>query len=393
MSKAREMAEIISTPPSIYATDAEVAATYLTQSSASTIYKGSNFRNLIINGAMQVAQRGTSFTGVTGAGTYAADRFLMNISSFATWTVTNENDAPTGSGFRKSAKYLVTTAEASPAGADYAAVLQKIEGQNLQQIRKGTSSAQPLMLSFWVKSNVTGTYSIMFYDNDNARFTSFTYTVSASATWEKKTILIPADTTGAFDNDIIDSLQVYFNLGSGSTYTGGSAQTSWSAGTAFGSQWMPSQTNVAASTNNYWQITGVQLEVGSVATDYEFKPFDIELRQCQRYYCKTFNYGTIPNDNQGGGGAIMGKGTGGSTDEPMANFRFPVAMRAAPTITLYNIGSGTAGQWSNGAGGGVSAAARASHATGDSGAAIDNSGTTLAGANQAYIHAVASIEL
>jgi hypothetical protein len=302
------------------------------------------FKNLIINGAMQVAQRGTSTTGATGAvGVYAADRFLTNISNFGTWTITNENDAPTGSGFRKSAKYLVTTADASPAATDYAAVLQKIEGQNLQQILKGTSSAKQLSLSFWVKSNVTGTHSVMIYDNDNARFTSFTYTISASATWEKKTITIPADTTGAFDNDNSDSLQIYWNLGSGSTYTGGSAQTSWSSGTAFGSQWMPSQTNVSAATNNYWQITGVQLEVGSVATDYEFKPIDVELAQCQRYYQKSYNQGTNPGTAPNYVGVVVWSSVTTGAFGSAIPVYFKTTMRATPTVTIYNPETGTAG--------------------------------------------------
>jgi len=241
-------------------------------------------RNLLYNGAMQVAQRGTSTTGITSGGIYTADRWKFNVSSFGTWTQTLENDAPTGSGFRKSLKVLCTTADASPAGADYATIIQQLEGQDLQRIAKGTASAQQLSLSFWVKSNVTGTYSVMLYDVDNARFVSFTYSISASATWEKKTVAVPADTTGAFDNDNGDSLQLYFNLGTGSTYTGGSAQTTWSGGTVFGSQWMPSQVNLAAATNNYWQVTGVQLETGPVATPFEFKPFGQELRECQRYF-------------------------------------------------------------------------------------------------------------
>lgn len=243
-------------------------------------------RNLLYNGAMQVSQRGTSTTAITGTGYNTADRWKLQIQSFGTWTQDIQNDAPTGSGLRRSFRVLCTTADAAPAGTDYACVIQHLEGQDLQRIAKGTASAQQLTLSFWVKSNVTGTYSVMLYDADNVRFTSFTYSINASATWERKTIIVPADTSGVFNNDNGDSLQVYFNLGSGSTYTGGAAQTTWSGGTAFGSQWMPSQVNVAAATNNYWQITGVQLETGPVATPFEFKSFGQELRECQRYYQK-----------------------------------------------------------------------------------------------------------
>ena len=284
------------------------------------------YRNLIINGDMQIAQRGTSTASITSGGYYTADRFLFNVSSFGTWTQSVENDAPTGSGFRKSLKLLCTTADASPASTDYAALLQKIEGQNLQAIRKGTADAQQLTLSFWVKSNVTGTHSVMIYDNDNARFTSFTYTISASATWEKKTITIPADTTGAFDNDNGDSLQIYWNLGSGSTYTGGSAQTSWSSGTAFGSQWMPSQVNVASAISNYWQVTGVQLEVGDTATPFEFLPAQQELAQCQRYYYRS------------GGSAYTNHTAGGSSSSTtmFGLFQIPVTLRTAPSAVEFS---------------------------------------------------------
>jgi len=280
-------------------------------------------RNLLYNGAMQVSQRGTSTAGITGggAGYYTADRWKINVNSFGTWTQTVENDAPTGSGFAKSLKVLCTTADASPSGTDYATFIQHLEGQDLQRIAKGTASAQQLTLSFWVKSNVTGTYSVMCYDVDNARFASFTYSISASATWEKKTILVPADTTGAFDNDNGDSFQLYFNLGSGSTYTGGSAQTTWSGGTAFGTQWMPSQTNLAAATNNYWQVTGVQLETGAVATPFEFKPYGQELRECQRYYYKIKS---VANSS-------FGFSYNRNTTLAQAYVSFPITMRVAPT--------------------------------------------------------------
>jgi hypothetical protein len=281
MSKAREMAEIISTPPDIYSTDAEVAATYLTQASASTIYKGSNFRNLIINGDMQVAQRSSSVASITAGGYYTADRWRVTASSIGTWTQSVENDAPTGSGFRKSLKMLCTTADASPAASDYLLVAQRLEGQNLQQISKGTASAKQLTASFWVKSNVTGIYIINLYDNDNGRAVSASYTISSSATWEKKTVTFPADTTGAFDNDAEASLWVVHYLASGTDRTSGTLNTSWNTYVAANDA--VGQTNLAASTNNYWQITGVQLEVGSVATEFEFLPADVELAQCQRY--------------------------------------------------------------------------------------------------------------
>jgi hypothetical protein len=278
------------------------------------------FKNLIINGAMQVAQRGTSVTGVTAGGYLTADRFNNQLSSLGTWTQSVETDAPTGSGFRKSLKMLCTTADASPAAGDYNIIAQLFEGQNLQQVLKGTSSAKELTVSFWVKSNVTGTYIAELQDVDNTRQVSKSYTVSASATWEKKTLTFPADTTGAFDNDNALSFQINFWLGAGTTYTSGTLQTSWgntAANRAAG------QTNVAAATNNYWQVTGVQLEVGSVATDYEFKPIDVELAQCQRYYYKFIEGNSI----------AIGVGMNNYATDAILFISFPITMRNTPNLS------------------------------------------------------------
>ena len=354
MSKAREMAEIISTPPSIYSTDAEVAATYLTQSSASTTYLSQEnnrvaFKNLIINGKMEVAQRGTSTASITGAGYTTVDRFGLNVGTMGTWTMSQENDAPTGSGFRKSAKVLCTTADASPAAGDYNFLYSALEGQNLQQVLKGTSSAKQLTLSFWVKANVTGTYVVEFFDVDNTRSTSQSYTVNASATWEKKTITIPADTTGAFDNDNGNSFQLNWWLGAGTDRTSGSLQTTWGSRTT--ANIAPGQVNLASAISNYWQVTGVQLEVGDTATPFEHRPtWTTELQMCQRYYEKTWPHDSaIGSDNTGC--AIVN----GGPDQVSINYwfcpwRYQVEKRANPTVTLYAM-NGTAGsvtKWSGG---------------------------------------------
>jgi hypothetical protein len=275
------------------------------------------FKNLIINGDMQVAQRNTSVASITAGGYFTADRFKVDITTMGTWTQSVENDAPTGSGFRKSLKMLCTTADASPAADDQIAVRQFIEGQNLQHIAKGTSSAKELTLSFWVKSNVTGTYIAELFDQDNTRQVSKSYTISASATWEKKTLTFPADTTGALDNDNAASFFVGFWLGVGTDRSSGTLNTSWASNT--NANRAVGQTNLAASTNNYWQITGVQLEVGNTATEFEFKPYETEFRTCERYFQKS------------GPGNFVGR-TNGTTSECMAQFR--TVMRGAPTATL-----------------------------------------------------------
>jgi hypothetical protein len=239
-------------------------------------------RNVIINGAMQVAQRGTSVAGITAGGYHTVDRWQTALTTLGTWTQSVEADAPTGSGFRNSLKMLCTTADASPAAGDILLVQQKLEGQNLQQFLKGTASAKPFSLSFWVKGNVTGTYAVEFFSTDSTRSVSATYTIVASGTWEKKTIILPADTTGAFDNDNDNSLACVFFLGAGTNFTSGTLATTWASYTAANAA--VGQTNLAAATNNYWQVTGVQLEAGSVATPFEFEDYGVTLLKCQRYY-------------------------------------------------------------------------------------------------------------
>ena len=278
------------------------------------------YRNVIINGAMQVAQRGTSVTGITTEGYRTADRFTQYIVSLGTWTETVENDAPTGSGLRKSLKLLCTTADASPAASDVCVVRQKFEGQNLQQFLKGTASAKQWSLSFWVKSNKTGTYTVNLYDLNNNREVSAAYTISASATWEKKVITFPADTTGALNNDNAAAVELGFNLGAGSNFTSGTLNTVWSAANA--ANRAVGQTNVAAATNNYWQITGVQLEAGSVATPFEFEDYGTTLRKCQRYYYRL---------EAGGGAADVASGVANSDTSIFAVVHFPTTMRSGPS--------------------------------------------------------------
>ena len=242
-----------------------------------------NGRNLLYNGAMQVHQRGTSATGLTSGapGYQTSDRWFFG-PSVGTWTETVENDAPVGSGFRNSLKLLCETADASPAAEVGTTALQILEGQDLQGLKKGTASAETLTLSFWVKSNVTGTYAINCVDIDNTRAFSTPYQITSSGTWEKKTVSIPADTTGVLDNDNGASLRIQFWLAAGSDYTSGTYNSAWESLT--NANRAAGQTNLAAAVGNYWQLTGVQLEVGETATTFEHKKFGQDQAECQRYY-------------------------------------------------------------------------------------------------------------
>jgi hypothetical protein len=243
-----------------------------------------NFRNIVINGDMQVAQRNTSVASITAGGYYTLDRWNLDISSLGTWTMSQSTDTPTGQGFANSLKLDCTTADATPSAGDYFILQSRFEGQNLQYLKKGTASAVSLTASFWVKSTKTGTFIVEIRDTDNARAISKSYTVNTTNTWEFKTVTFEGDTTGAFTNDNARSLDLNFWLGAGSTYSSGTLQTTWSA--VVDANRVVGQVNIADSTSNDFLITGVQLEAGTSATDFEFLPIDVDLQRCLRYYEK-----------------------------------------------------------------------------------------------------------
>ena len=248
-----------------------------------TIENQSAFKNIIINGDMSQAQRGTSTSSITSDNTYpSCDRWKLRLTTLGTWTQSQSTTVPTGQGFSTSLKMDCTTADASPAAGDRVFVKQAIEGQNLQYLKKGTSSAESTTVSFWVRSNKTGTYICELYDEDNSRSISKSYTISSADTWEKKELTFAGDTTGAFGNDNGDSLGLHFWLGTGSNYSSGTLATSWVAST--NANRAVGQVNLADSTSNEWYITGVQFEVGTSATDFEFLPVDVNLNRCLRYY-------------------------------------------------------------------------------------------------------------
>ena len=288
-------------------------------------------RNLLYNGAMQIAQRGTSTASITTDSYYTADRWKTVLTTLGTWTQSVENDAPTGSGFRKSTKMLCTTADASPAAGDLLVFQQKLEGQDLQRILKGTSSAKQLTVTFWVKSNKTGTYIVELEDVDNTRHVNASYTISASSTWEQKTVTFPADTTGAFDNDNQSSLALNFWLGAGSTYTSGTLATTWASIT--NANRAAGQTNLAAATSNFWQVTGVQLETDSVATGFEFLPFGDELSRCQRYYFRIVPQGVY---TRFGFAIAQTSGTGVWTVQHPTSMRAAVSVLDSATIGVFD---------------------------------------------------------
>ena len=283
-----------------------------------------NFKNLIINGDMSLAQRGTTVTGITGGGYNTVDRMNVFLGSMGTWTHTQSTTVPTGQGFANSLKIDCTTADASPASGDYHIFGQKIEGQMLQYLKKGTSNAESVTISFWVRSNKTGTYTFEMQDVDNSRQISKTYTIDSADTWEKKTITIEGDTSGGFGNDNSNDCQVNWWLGAGSAWSSGTLNTSWGT-TTQANRVSSSQVNLADSTSNEWLITGMQMEVGTSASDFEFLPYDVNLQRCKRYF-QVIADGASPSEffasvSNYNGTYIFG------------TYRFMPEMRSAPTIS------------------------------------------------------------
>ena len=294
--------------------------------SSALLPAGLGFRNVIINGDMRIAQRATSATGLTSGETYrTVDRFVSAFGTTGTWTETQSTDAPPG--FGNSRRFECTTANASLSASSYLIWGQNIEGLNLQQFAKGTASAKPFSLSFWVKAFQTGTFVAELYDNTNSRQVTKTFTINASATWEYKTIQFPADTTGAFANSNANALSLFFWLVGGTTFTSGTASGSWSAASN-GNRAAGLSVNGASSTNNYFQFTGVQLEQNVQATPFEQRPIGIELHLCMRYY-QNYAYGEYQEKvvALGYSPANYYYGT--------QNMRVP--FRAAPTVTLSSI--------------------------------------------------------
>jgi len=295
-------------------------------------YNPNSFRNIIINGDMSIAQRATSQSSVTTTGYYTCDRFQW-IADYGTVTLSQDTTVPSGQGFAKSYKVDVTTAGTVSSGG-YVLVRQKIEGQNLQYLKKGTSNAESLTLSFWIQSTKTGTYIAELYDADNNRQISKAYTVSSSNTWEKKTLTFAGDTSGAFGNDNGGSLFLNLYLSAGTDYTSGTLNTSWNSST--NTNRVVGQVNAQDNASNNIYFTGVQLEAGTTASDFEFLPVDVQTQRCLRYYETSMSYGVYSQYH--GQQVVFGSGgaTFSASTSSAGGRQYKVWKRANPTVTLYH---------------------------------------------------------
>ena len=304
-------------------------------------------KNVIINGAMQVNQRASSYAWASG-GTlsgYTLDRFRFDLFPFggtsATATVTQSTTAPDG--FTNSLKVDVTATDTSLVGNNYSQLSYQAERQDIRHFAYGTSAAKSITLSFYVRSNKTGNYNVNILQyGSSTRLASFTYAISSADTWERKTITIAGDTGGNVVDGNTAGLNINFGLAYGGNYITGSNQNSFGSYVAANSG-VGQDVNLYDSTSNEWYITGVQLEVGSTATDFEHRGFGEEYALCQRYYQRSYSYGTAIGATTSVG-AVMHSCSVTQTYASPGSIKFPVNMRAIPTITIYSAQTGTAGK-------------------------------------------------
>ena len=290
-------------------------------------------RNLIINGSQIISQRGSVSAIASAYG--ACDRWkLFSSGTSARVDTTQSTDVPSGSGFSNSLKLDCSTADASLGSADYYMLMQQIEGLNLQHLKYGTSSAEKCTLSFWVKSPKTGVHNLEVESTDGGKFNTTQYSISSANTWQKVEITFDGYQTTAIANDNTAGLLITWWLQAGSAFTGGSySENTWhstNANRAVG------QVNVGDNTSNNFYITGVQFEIGSIATPFEHKTYGEVLRECQRYYYKM----TIHNEQ--GPTAMQYRDT-----HKMSVVQFPTIMRATPSCNATWSTAGTFTHYNN----------------------------------------------
>ena len=284
-------------------------------------------KNLIINGAMQVAQRGTSFSLAHDGNRsgYGADRFIFIIGGNCDTldgTVEQVSDAPDG--FSKSLKWTTGTAETIDAN-DVVYIQKKIEGQDVQHLDYGGSGAKQLTLSFYVKSSVTGTFNTVLYLDDDDRSITSTYTINSADTWEQKTITFVGDQTGVIDDNNGEGLRVAWNIASGSDYTSADS-SSWGAHVVTRWAYGHAQNGVVTTAGETFQLTGVQLEVGDTTTPFEHRSYAEELTLCMRYYQRHDHryYFRVRNDSRGS-----------QNPDWAIPITYPHPMRSVPTVNTF----------------------------------------------------------
>ena len=295
-----------------------------------------NVNPLVINGDMKVAQRTDSKASITSSDYYTVDRWRTVGSNFGTWTQTQESlsaDEAYEDGFANALKMDCTTADASLGASHYARIQYGIEGRDLQMLKFGSSTAEKLTVSFWVKATKTGTNVLSMYEETSNRSCNKAYTISSTNTWEKKIINFPADTGGGIDDDYSASMWLNFFMAAGTNYTSGTLNQTWATNNNVNRA--VGQVNHADSTSNNFHITGVQLEVGEYSSTtlppFQHESYANSLTRCERYYQRLT--GAYTNYAQ------IGNVSYASTTQAQTSFRYRTPMRAAPSLSYTSTSS------------------------------------------------------
>jgi len=307
-----------------------MALTQVDQGLLGTYAQYTGFKNRLINGSMVLDQRNAGASAsLTSSQTYFVDRFFGVEDTDGTMTIQRSTTAPTG--FINSLLMTTTSADASLGATQICYVGQKIEGLNVADFAWGTASASAVTLSFWVRSSLTGTFGGAISNAAFNRSYPFTYTISSANTFEYKTITIAGDTSGTWPTDNGTSIQLFFGLGVGSTYSG-------TAGAWAGSGYISATgaTSVIGTNTATFYITGVQLEKGSTATSFDYRPYGTELQLCLRYYYQ-ISYATS------GGTSMFGYAR--SASQAYFSMSNPTIMRTTPSVAF----TGTAPAFNDGA--------------------------------------------
>jgi hypothetical protein len=281
--------------------------------------------NMITNGDCRVAQRGTSTASITGGSNFVVDRWLFNPSGHGTWTL-SQNSSTGLSEFATSVKMLCTTGGGSPAASDYVSMTYNIEGFDTQILKMGTSDAERFTVSFYVKSNKTGTGIVEAQMTSGGASVEFSksYTISQANTWEKKSVTMIANTSLAQDNKTNSTgLTLYFILDSGTNQTTGTLPTTW-ADQTFVNRWAGHNLAIGRNADDYMEMTGLQVDVGDVAQAFKYETYGENLKRCHRYYFRTTGQGSYPfiNEHPDNKTGYVGR------------VSYPQVMRTAPTLSF-----------------------------------------------------------
>jgi hypothetical protein len=287
------------------------------------------FRNRIINGAMVIDQRNAGASVTPANGAYCPDRWRAELTQSSKYSVQQVSDSPDG--FVNSLK-ITSLSSYSITSTDQFNIRQAVEGFNTADLMYGTANAKTITVSFWVKSSLTGTFGASLANSNNTLLYNFNYTINAANTWEYKTSTIVGPTSGTWQTTTSAGIHLRFNLGLGATY-GSTTTGSWVSGTDIVGN--PSATSVVGTNGATLYITGVQLEKGSTATSFDYRPYGTELALCQRYYQKYSN-------SSGAASSVITIAQAYSTTAVIGAFVPPVSFRAAPTISGNNYATWTA---------------------------------------------------